>query len=212
MSSLANLARPVLLARAVLKRASPVGRAHIKGLSTQASRATCPGPFAVDAPDGTVDGQLKESLVLIENMIDRAAIHRIAEEKHNIENAKVAQRARMTFAVDAPDRTSDGQLKEALEETDHIIDYAALYQVADKIHKEEYAELKEQAKKTFAVDAPDGTSDGQLKESLEEIDHIIDFASVYEQAEKEMRKGRKIDKNDFNCRRLRYPSDDILFY
>jgi epoxyqueuosine reductase QueG len=210
-SSLPNLARPV--ARAVLKRASPIiGRAQIKGLSIQASRATCPRPFAVDAPDGTVDGQLKESLVLIENMIDRAAIHRIAEEKHNIENDIMAQRARMTFAVDAPDGTSDGQVKETLEEIDRIIDYAAFYQVADKIHKEENAELKEQAKKTFAVDAPDGTSDGQLKESLEEIDHIIQFASAYEQAGKDMPKGRKIDKNECNCRGLRYNSDYVMFY
>jgi hypothetical protein len=51
-----------------------------------------------------------------------------------------------------------------------------LYHRIDELESD-LAEVKgmlRDAKRTFAVDAPDGESDGRIQEELEEIKHIID--------------------------------------
>lgn len=44
--------------------------------------------------------------------------------------------------------------------------------------------MMEQAKDTFAVDAPDGIADARTKEEMEEINHIIQDAAEHEDKEK----------------------------
>ena len=94
-------------------------------------------------------------------------------KQHELEEVE-REKASKTFAVDAPDGSSDTQRKADMEEVENIIEFASSHEDVDAIIKEHemvQAEL-ERARKIFAVDSPDGTSDADkiIKERALEDD------------------------------------------
>lgn len=90
--------------------------------------------------------------------------------------------ARQVFAVDAPDGDSDGHVNEELFQVNRIIEEASQHEDKDAVIKQHMATeriLKEQGK-VFAVDAPDGDSDGHVQEEMHEVNRIIEEASQSE--------------------------------
>jgi hypothetical protein len=142
--------------------------------------------FAVDAPDGETDWHLKLEMEEIKHIIDDAAVLEDAaaiQAKHDA-TAAFAEETKHTLAVDAPDGETDWHVKQEKLEINHIIDETANFEdpaVMEKKHKMEENVARTVAK-TFAVDAPDGESDGHGQEELYEIKHIIDDASKVEDA------------------------------
>jgi succinate dehydrogenase flavin-adding protein (antitoxin of CptAB toxin-antitoxin module) len=143
--------------------------------------------FAVDAPDGTPDYELERGLKEVDQIINFAAEHEILDEVIHEHEAEIEERARARkiFAVEAPDGTPDYELKRGLKEVEQIIDFAAEHEDLDEVIHEHQAERKERARarKIFAVEAPDGTPDYELKRGLKEVDEIIDFAAEHEDAD-----------------------------
>lgn len=97
-----------------------------------------------------------------------------------------------TFAVDSPDGEVDGHLREEMVQVSKLINDAAAVETGilrERILQEHAMEdaLAKDALKIFAVDSPDGDSDGHVVEEMEEIKHIIDDAA-------EMEKGEVLDQ------------------
>jgi hypothetical protein len=140
--------------------------------------------FAVDAPDGTSDAQAKANIDAVNDIINFAATHEDYDKVVNQhQQARFERaRARKTFAVDAPDGTPDDLIKRTKEEVDEIINYAATHEDYDKVvnqHQQARFE-RARARKTFAVDAPDGTPDDLIKRTKEEVEEIINYAAAHE--------------------------------
>ena len=76
-----------------------------------------------------------------------------------------------SFAVDGPDGTSDGQVRESVDEVRKIIDRSSHFD-RDAIKG-----------KTFAVDGPDGTSDDQLANDDEVVERIVESAAEHEDSD-----------------------------
>lgn len=165
--------------QALLEDAEAVEKQHQKEAAEQREAAKI---FAVDAPDGDVDDAIhvKEELEEINHIIDDQAVLEDAaavEKQHRME-AEDAREAAKVFAVDAPDGDIDDEIhgKEEMEEINHIIEDQAKLEDAvevEKLHQKD-AENQREAQKIFAVDAPDGRSDGFIKEEIEEVKHIIE--------------------------------------
>ena len=88
--------------------------------------------FAVDAPDGDTDAHLAAEMEEINHIIEDTAKFEDAEEvfaAHEAE-AKLAEDASHTIAVDGPDGDPDGHAQEDLLEVKKLIEQAA--QVEDK--------------------------------------------------------------------------------
>jgi hypothetical protein len=94
---------------------------------------------------------------------------------------QMVQDARRVFAVAAPDGDSDGHWKEETMEINHIIEDAALHEDTAAIEQQHRIDEAEDqaAKKIFAVDAPDGDSDGHFREEMEEIKIVIEDAAEF---------------------------------
>lgn len=127
----------------------------------------------------------------IDQLFEQSAAKKEAIRQHLKELKELMEMTKQAFAVDAPDGTSDGYIKEEMEEARHIIDESAALEHKEDIekrtaakkeaigqHLKELQELMETTKQAFAVDAPDGTSDGYIKEEMAEALHIIDDAAV----------------------------------
>jgi succinate dehydrogenase flavin-adding protein (antitoxin of CptAB toxin-antitoxin module) len=147
--------------------------------------------FAVDAPDGTPDYELKRGLKEVDQIIDFAAEHEDLDEvihEHQAERKERA-RARKIFAVESPDGTPDYELKRGLKEVDQIIAFAGEHEDLDEILREHQTERKERARarKIFAVESSDGTPDYELKRGLKEVDQIIAFAGEHEDLDEVLR-------------------------
>jgi hypothetical protein len=122
--------------------------------------------FAVEAPDGSSDALLNAELHEVEDIVDYAATHENADminRQHAEEAALVADGMR-TFAVEASDGSSDAELDAELHEVEDIVEFAAMHEDVDMINSQhaEEAALNAEGMKTFAVVAPDGTSDALL--------------------------------------------------
>ena len=137
--------------RAILPKTSYYGRV----VATKAHLST--NAFAVDSPDGDVDGRRREEMVQVSTLINDAAAletgilrERILEE-HATEDA-LAKDGLKIFAVDSPDGDSDGHVGEEMEEIKHIINDASEMEkgeVLDQIlrrHKLEEDVAKEHAR------------------------------------------------------------------
>jgi hypothetical protein len=140
--------------------------------------------LAVDAPDGTPDDAIKRNLKEVEQIIEYAATHEdvdMINKEHELVEAEHEMDQKI-LAVDAPDGTPDDAVKRNLKEVEQIIEYAATHENVDMINKQHALVEAERAadRKIFAVDAPDGSADYQLKEGFKEVDQIIDFAATHE--------------------------------
>jgi hypothetical protein len=86
----------------------------------------------------------------IEGLFEKSASQK-EQISHQIASLKaLLKQVQGTFAVDAPDGTSDAQLREGLKEVDQIIDYAAEHEDTKKINKRH--ELENAVKKERARD------------------------------------------------------------
>jgi hypothetical protein len=112
----------------------------------------------------------------------RKASPSLATQSHRATQLWFSTAPKQTFAVDAPDGTSDALLKEELHEVENIIDFAAAHEDADAVNKLHAA--LEDAKKIIGVEAPDGTSDALLKGEEKEVEEIINFAATHEDKDK----------------------------
>jgi len=118
----------------------------------------------------------------IEGLFDVAGRQKQEMEAQLAEMKSMVEAAKTNYAVDAPDGESDGHLEEELEQVNHIIEEASHAIDPTKVTAEQVAQAKniiKAAAANYAVDAPDGESDGRIEEELEEIKRIID-----EEAEK----------------------------
>ena len=142
--------------------------------------------FAVDAPDGETDWHLKEEMSEVNHLIEDAAKLEDTDAVKR-EHQMAEELRKKIYAVDAPDGETDGHINEEMEEITHIIDDAAVLEDTDAV-KREHQMAEELNKKIFAVDAPDGETDGHINEEMEEITHIIDDAAVLEDKQAIIRK------------------------
>jgi hypothetical protein len=126
--------------------------------------------YAVDAPDGESDGYVKEHLNA-EMQLKTSILQQVRLDAQDF------------HGVDAPDGVGDWHVREEIQEVSHIIDDAAILEDKDEVVRRHKLEA-EAAARIFAVDAPNGESDGyvkeHLKEEMQEIKDIIDFAAVAE--------------------------------
>jgi hypothetical protein len=104
--------------------------------------------FAVDSPDGEVDGHTLEEIMEINHIIEDAAAHedtREIEYQHKMDE----EAQKKIFAVDSPDGEVDGHTLEEITEINHIIDDAAAHEDTRKIeyqHKMDEAVRKDRAR------------------------------------------------------------------
>jgi len=126
---------------------------------------------------------------MIDQLFEQSAAKKEAIRQHIKELKELMEMTKQAFAVDAPDGTSDGYMKEEMEEARHIFDDAAALKVEediekvagavkDDVHAKVLQELMRAKKQAFAVHPPDGTSDGYMKEEMDEASHIIDDSPV----------------------------------
>ena len=83
-----------------------------------------------------------------------------------------------TFAVEAPDGTSEALMDAELHQVEDIIEHAAQYE--DPSFVAELHEQQEDAAKIFAVDGPDGESEDIHLEDLHAVDEVIEYAAEHE--------------------------------
>jgi len=166
-SLLARFARQTALAAS--KRSPAVTATLLRGLSIQSNHHET----EVAPPEDYYDGHLMaDHLEYLEDMIEKTDML-----KASMEELKLTKLA-------AVERASSGVKWIEAAEIDRLFDQTAR-------QKEEItaglAELKAkmaEARKTYAVDAPDGYPDGYFKEEMAEINHIIDDAAVLEDKDK----------------------------
>lgn len=80
-----------------------------------------------------------------------------------------------SFAVDAPDGTSDGFFKEEMQEVQHILDDTPTVQEKAAALQ---ALIVQSRSSIHGVDAPDGTSDDMTQEELEAINYILNHSKA----------------------------------
>lgn len=116
----------------------------------------------------------------LDNLFETAKIQKgeLSEQIASLKAAIEAQKARTSsFAVDAPDGTSDAMRAENLKQVDDIIDYAAEHEDKKSVEFKHKMKIR-------GVDAPDGTSDAMRAENLKQVDDIIDYAAEHEDKDK----------------------------
>jgi hypothetical protein len=151
--------------------------------------------FAVDAPDGMSDDEMRVEMKYVDDIIEYAAEHENVKDvnkRHTAESAEHDQDLKV-LAVDAPDGTSDDEFKVDMEAVDRIIYVAADNEDTAEVLKRHKEEEEEHAQdlKIFAVDAPDGFSDDEAMVEMEAVEHIIDVAAESEDAVKVLKRHRE---------------------
>jgi len=127
--------------------------------------------FAVDAPDGNPDAFAQEEMHQIKTLMDEVAVW---EDKVEVD-ARHAQAVEQqkTFAVDAPDGSCDAQFRDEILEIQNLMEDVA--EMEDKEFVRRLQAISDDLrKKVFAVDAPDGEADGDLKEEVKQAQSIVD--------------------------------------
>ena len=92
-----------------------------------------------------------------------------------------------SYAVEAPDGTPDDLIQEEMHEVEELIDFEAAHpEFRDAIIKQHEMDEKmdAEARKIFAIEAPDGTSDDLLNEEIHEAEELLEINSLTEDAEK----------------------------
>ena len=120
------------------------------------------------------DGHLMaDHLEYIDDMIDKT----IQIESFMTDLKETYNQKRSAMQGDSPTLTK--------EELDALFAKAALQkeQISSSLESMK-AILLAQKTKTYAVDAPDGTSDGSIREGIQEVNEIIDYAAKHEDTEK----------------------------
>jgi uncharacterized protein (DUF433 family) len=167
----------------------------LKVLGTQTNIVTCRlfstapkgSTSTVKATDGIPDDLLKQELHHVEEIADYAAeMERVKLINKNELDAATEAEAKKIFAVEAPDGTSDELLQVEMHEVEEIIDFAAAHEDVEMIKKKHEVEAAAQAeaRKIFAVEAPDGTSDELMQVEMHEVEEIIDYAADHEDVAK----------------------------
>ena len=90
-----------------------------------------------------------------------------------------------SFAVEAPDGTSDALMDAELHQVEDIIEHAAQYE--DPAFVAELHHQQEDAAKIFAVDGPDGESEDIHQEDLHAVEEVIEYAAKHEDKEQVVR-------------------------
>lgn len=83
-----------------------------------------------------------------------------------------------TFAVDAPDGSSEALMDAEVHQVEDIISHAADFEdraFVELLHKDQ-----QDAAKIFAVDAPDGEADDIHEKDLHVVEQVIDHAYKHE--------------------------------
>ena len=159
----------------------------VKLAELRALREEAKKTFAVDSPDGESDVDLKAEMEQASHIVEDVAKTEntaAVERQHHVEE-QIAEAAKRTLAVDAPDGEPDVELSVEIEQVASIIDDVAKTEnmIAIKRKHQIEADIAAGAKSTLAVDAPDGDSDGHVLEELQEIDQMIDDAALLEDKE-----------------------------
>lgn len=114
-----------------------------------------------------IDALFSESAEVKANMK-----RQLSEMKQLLKDRK---NTRSSFAVDAPDGTSDGYLKEEMQEVQHILnDTPTVQEKAAALQ----ALIVRSRNSINGVDAPDGTSDDMTQEELEAINYILNHSKA----------------------------------
>ena len=178
MSALSILTRrlPVVaarsLTRSLTRTTTPILRV---ALSTNAQKIN--ETLANKPGSGLNDTHMHDQFEMLEKMME----HDIHVD--SVQELKAAMRRR-PMAVDAPDGESDGHLAEEMQEIQSILDDVAAHKEEIKARLQKVAAAVKEAQRIYAVDSPDGETDGHIAEELEEIKHIIDDAAVHEDKKK----------------------------
>lgn len=151
--------------------------------------------FAVDGPDGDPDGHYQEELKEVQHMIASTLSQDAAE----------IYESRKFAAVDAPDGDPDGRYQEELDGVKQMFEDTPKGLTLEKdvtvernvekifvmdgnghMKNEVEGSILEDAvaaRKVFAVDAPDGDSDGHWQEELDQVHHTM-IDDMHEDANK----------------------------
>lgn len=176
--------------------------------------------YAVDGPDGETDAHWEEDLKDIQDMMNNPTSN--TTEEINVD--EILKCAHTNYAIDGPDGEPDGHWEEELEDIKHMYDKVpdqppilktdpisfVSFQEQDHIHdivgdakldepeeKIDVQELIKCASTNYAVDAPDGLSDGQLEEEFLLVDEMLDLTEAKSDDQKMMVTG---DIDDFDHR------------
>ena len=90
-----------------------------------------------------------------------------------------------SFAVEAPDGSSEALMDAERHEVEEIIGHAAQFE--DPTFVQDLHQKQQDATKTFAVDAPDGEADDIHFEDQHAVEEVIEYAAVHEDKEKVLR-------------------------
>jgi len=128
------------------------------------------------------DTHMHDEFQVLEDMLEKNWHDVSEEEMKHLRDLATMKHAPM--AVDGPDGDSDGHMAEELAEVKAIIDDVAAHKEEIKARLQKVAARVAENKKTFAVDSPDGETDGHIQEEMEEIKHIIEDAAAHEDKQK----------------------------
>lgn len=98
--------------------------------------------------------------------------------------SRAALRRLIPMAVDGPDGEPDAEVMDDLRAIQFILEDVAVRKEEIMARLAKIHAQMEEAKKTFAVDSPDGEVDGHTLEEITEINHIIDDAAAHEDTKK----------------------------
>jgi hypothetical protein len=160
-TSLTFLARRIVLAA----KTSPRSASFFKCMSSSNEKLPLP-------PEEYVDGHLKtDQLEFLDDMIAKT-----------VEIEETMEALKETYGKKKHAYTNVGFMESA--EIDRLFETAASQKedLSEKISL--LKEVMQEAKRTFAVDAPDGLPDARIKEEMAEINHIIQDAAEHEDRDK----------------------------
>ena len=161
MSSLSLVFRRTALS--VARRRFPVAPICRVAMSTQHHKDF----FNESSDDTNAHDQFQVLESLLEDNLKTAEANRAALKRM------------IPTAVDGPDGEPDGELLDELRQIQFILEdvVARKEEIMGRLAKIQ-AQM-EDAKKTFAVDSPDGEVDGHILEELDEVKHIIEDAAAH---------------------------------
>ncbi len=123
-------------------------------------------------PEDYYDGHLMaDHLEYLDDMIEKTV-----ELKESMEELKQSK-------LSAIEKASSGVKWIETAEIDRLFEQTSAQKAALGEQLEELKVKMAEARKTYAVDSPDGYSDAWEKEEMEEIKHIIDDAAAHEDKE-----------------------------
>eukprot|EP00977_Amphora_coffeiformis_P003987 scaffold795_cov187-Amphora_coffeaeformis.AAC.28 len=96
-----------------------------------------------------------------------------------------------SFAVEAPDGSSEALMDAEQHEVEDIIEHAAKFE--DPTFVRDLHQRQQDAAKIFAVDAPDGEADDIHLKDQRAVDEVIDYAAKHEDKEKVLEKHKLQD-------------------